>query len=97
MPASAINSAISSCQSHATQNGITPEHAGALGVLILSQNGLLHDRQTSAMGMSLAAVAARALMTGFGYNVEQALRTLEAWSAEYSREVSSGSNRDSGA
>jgi hypothetical protein len=67
------------------------------GVLILSQNGLLHDQQTSAMGMSLAAVAARALMTGFGYNVEQALRTLEAWSAEYTREVSSGSNRDSGA
>jgi hypothetical protein len=29
MPAS-INSAISSCKPHATQNGITPEHAGAL-------------------------------------------------------------------
>jgi hypothetical protein len=67
------------------------------GVLILSQNELLHDRQTSALGMSLAAVAARSLMTGFGYNVEQALRALEAWSAEYSQEVSSGTGRDSGA
>jgi transposase-like protein len=29
--ARAINRAISSCYSHTTQNGVTPEHAGALG------------------------------------------------------------------
>jgi hypothetical protein len=62
------------------------------GVLVLNQNGMLDSRQTSAMGMSLAAVAARALMTGFGYNVEVALKTLDAWAAEYSREAANGRN-----
>jgi hypothetical protein len=65
------------------------------GVLILTQNEMLTSA-SSAMGMSLAAVAARALMSACGYNMAQVMKMLDAWSDEYALEVADG-HRDPGA
>ena len=57
------------------------------GLLIISQHGGCQpgpegDRVTAFM-LALASLAARAMLASNGYNVERALRVLDAWTAEY--------------
>jgi rhamnose utilization protein RhaD (predicted bifunctional aldolase and dehydrogenase) len=57
------------------------------GVLIMSEHGGClpgpEGKKAAQFMMSLAAVAARALLSAHGYNVERCLKTLDAWAAEY--------------
>lgn len=58
------------------------------GILILDQNGAIGqgDGRTEFL-LGLTAVAARALMSGYGYNVERVLKVLDTWAAEYADEA----------
>ena len=56
------------------------------GILILDQNGAIGQGRTEFL-LGLTAVAARALMSGYGYNVERVLKVLDTWADEYADEA----------
>ena len=47
-------------------------------------------KKASPFIMALAAVAARALLSAHGYNVERTLRVLDSWAAEYADDSAAG-------
>ena len=56
------------------------------GVLIMAQHGGClpgEGKKAGAFMMSLAGVAARALLSAHGYDVDRTLEVLDAWAAEY--------------
>jgi hypothetical protein len=57
-------------------------------ILVTSQHGGCEpgNDKTTVFMMSLAAVAARAVLSASGYNVARALAMLDSWAAEYSEE-----------
>jgi hypothetical protein len=65
------------------------------GLLIISQHGGCKpgpdgDRVTTFM-LALASLAARAMFASNGYNVERAVRVLDAWTAEYADDAAAAS------
>jgi hypothetical protein len=59
-------------------------------VLVMSQHGgcAPGNEDASVFMMSLAAVAARAVLSAAGYNVQKALEMLDTWTSEYAEESS---------
>ena len=60
------------------------------GVLVMSQHGgcAPGNEDATVFMMSLAAVAARAVLSAAGYNVQKALEMLDTWTSEYAEESS---------
>lgn len=57
------------------------------GVLILDQHGVIGQGGNTEFMLGLTAVAARALMSGYGYNVKRVLQVLDTWADEYADEA----------
>jgi hypothetical protein len=59
------------------------------GILVMSQHGgcTPGTEDATVFMMSLAAVAARAVLSAAGYNVEKALKMLDSWASEYAEET----------
>jgi hypothetical protein len=60
------------------------------GILVMSEHGgcAPGNEDATVFMMSLAAVAARAVLSASGYHVENALKMLDAWAVEYAEETS---------